>query len=44
MHSACISDYDAIKKNKPAMNRFKMIGEVVELLKKKHIQEVFLEL
>ena len=44
MHSACIQDYDAIKKEKPAMHRFKMIGEVVELLKKKHIQEVFLEL
>ena len=37
MHSACIQDYDAIKKEKPAMHRFKMINEVIELLKKKHI-------
>lgn len=44
MHRACVKDYEAIKKEAPAMHRFKMIEEVSELLKKKHIQDVFLEM
>jgi hypothetical protein len=44
MHRACIQDYDCIKKGTAAMHRFKMINEVQELLKKKHIQDIFLEM
>ena len=44
MHEACISDYASIKKGVAAMRRFQMIDQVTELLKKKHVQEVFLEM
>ena len=44
MHEACISDYDSIKKGVAALKRFQMIEQVTELLKKKHVQEVFLEM
>jgi hypothetical protein len=37
MHEACMKDYDCIKNDQQAMHRFKMIDEISELLKKKHI-------
>ena len=44
MHRACIQDYDCIKKGTAAMHRFKMVNEVQDLLKRKHIQDMFLEM
>lgn len=37
MHHACMLDYQAIKEDVQAMNRFAMIKSVTEMLKKKHI-------
>ena len=37
MHEACMRDYECIKNDQQAMHRFKMIDEISELLKKKHI-------
>jgi len=42
MHAVCLSDYDAIQRGDAAMNRFKMIDELSDLLNKKHVQQVFL--
>ena len=42
MHAVCLSDYEAIQRGEPAMNRFKMIDELSHLLNKKHVQHVFL--
>ena len=44
MHEACMKDYECIKNDQQAMHRFKMIEEISELLRKKHIQELFLDM
>ena len=37
-------DYVAIKDKQPALNRFEMIEEMTKMLKKKHIQKLFLDM
>lgn len=37
-------DHEAIRKKQKAMNRFNIIETVTEMLKKKPIQEIFLEM
>ena len=37
MHEACLLDIEAIKTKRQALYRFKMIEEVSQLLRKKHI-------
>jgi hypothetical protein len=44
MHNACLKDYEAVKNKKSAMNRFQLCDEVTQLLKKKHIQDGFLQM
>ena len=44
MHEACLLDIEAIKTKRQALYRFKMIEEVRQLLSKKHIQDIFLEM
>jgi len=44
MHHACLLDHQAIKNGQKAMNRFAMIDYVTDQLKKKQIQEIFLEM
>ena len=44
MHEACLLDIEAIKTKRQALYRFKMIEEVTQLLRKKHIQDLFLEM
>lgn len=44
MHNACLLDYEAVKNGQMALNRFELCEEVSELLKKKHVQEVFLQM
>ena len=43
MHAACLRDFEAIKNDVAALNRFKLIEEVSDQLNKKHIQDIFLE-
>ena len=42
MHAVCLSDYEAIQKGEAAMNRFKMLSELQDVLNKKHNQQIFL--
>ena len=44
MHNACVMDYESIKKGKSARYRFQMMEEVSQLIRKKHIQSIFLEM
>ena len=44
MHEACLLDIEAIKTKSQALYRFQMIEEVSQLLRKKHIQDLFLEM
>ena len=43
MNEACVNDHEAIKHRKQAMHRFNLINTVGHLLKKKHVQEIFLQ-
>lgn len=43
MNEACVKDHEAIKQSQQAMHRFNLINTVSHLLKKKHVQEIFLQ-
>jgi hypothetical protein len=44
MKEAVLADHKAIEEGQPALRRFQMLEELVELMRKKHIQKSFLSM